>query len=158
MWATRRPWAILGDAGEPIQTGSTGEAHQQGFQLVIGMMRRQDRPRAQRLRALSDGFVTYGSGGGLQAVLALPRSDPNPQGLAGDPPSLGKRFTVGRPCIRRWLQPEVDMKGKQAPALRWAFNPAGQGIEQDTRILPATKGNDQKRRGTLLMSGFGVGL
>jgi hypothetical protein len=118
MWATRRPWAILGDTGEPIQTGPSGETHQQGFQLVIGMMRSQYSPRVQRLRALSDGFVTHSSGGGLQAVLALPRSDPHPQRLARNSPSLGKRFTVGRPRIRRWLQPVVNMKGQQAPALR----------------------------------------
>jgi hypothetical protein len=74
------------------------------------MMRGQNRSRTKRLRVLCDCLVAGGPRRRFETVpLSLQCPDPNPQGLAGHPPCLGKRAAVVRPCIGSGLQAVMDV-------------------------------------------------
>jgi hypothetical protein len=82
------------------------------------MMRGQNRPSPKRLRVLRDCFVAGGPRRGLETVPPSSQgADPNPQGLEGHPPCLGKRSAVVRPCIGSGLQTVMDVNSVQYPLL-----------------------------------------
>ena len=155
MLTTLRPGLIIGNAPKPIKAGAACEPHQQGLELVIGMVRSQNSSSPQHPRALSDRLVACGSCCRFETVLlSSPCADPNPQRLANDSPLLGERSTVIRPRIGGGLQSVMDMNGVQCPVIgpmhvraRRGTRPlANQRIEQNTRIETAAECNDQKCR------------
>jgi len=114
MLTALRPGLIIGNATKPIKAGAACEPQQQGLELIIGMVRRQNSPGPERPCALSDCFVARGPRRPFKTfALSLPCVDPNPQRLADYPPRLSKRPTVLRPRIGGGLQAVMDVNGVQ---------------------------------------------
>jgi hypothetical protein len=108
------PGLIIGNAPKPIKAGAACEPHQQGLELIIGMVCGQNSPRPERPRAISDCFVARGPRRRFKTfALSLPCADANLQRLANHTTRLGKRPTVLRPRICSWLQAVMDVNGVQ---------------------------------------------
>ena len=114
MLTALRPGLIIGNATKSIKASAASEPHEQGLELVIGMVRRQNSPGPERPCAISDCFVARGPRRRFKTIaLSLPCADANLQRLANHTTRLGKRPTVLRPRLCRGLQAVMDVNGVQ---------------------------------------------
>jgi hypothetical protein len=119
------PGATYWNAFQSVQTRTARQAHQQGFKLIVPMMRGQQTLRTERPGALRQGGVAGVARGGLDTLAAGLHLHINC--FKRNPKLTGDLSAMGRPLLGNALQTMMDMHGMDLPAtiLDGRFTPQG---------------------------------